>query len=195
MTALIKVSNHLALILPGERHFYNHKRCCSSLFSQRIRTLLSRSNIFTVVHFRFSQLSCSQIARNRELTEVAFPNGTAPKHSPAMLRPDFCGKWIVSLGITPSCSLRLYVTLSMRCLRLFYKSGAGIRLIKFLYSRNQSSYLRCWIIISRTTVRSHINFTLPNLAGSRIDHVFLRLDGSTKQEDREHAQPVTVARS
>ncbi|KAI0255595.1 P-loop containing nucleoside triphosphate hydrolase protein [Lactifluus subvellereus] len=59
MSALIKVSNHLALILPAHTD------------------------------------TPEQTARNRELTEVAFPNGAAPKYGPAMLLPVFCGKWIV----------------------------------------------------------------------------------------------------
>lgn len=53
---------------------------------------------FTVEHFRLSQLSCSQTARNRELTEAVFPNGTALRYGSAILRPEYCGKWIVSLG-------------------------------------------------------------------------------------------------
>ncbi|PSS30856.1 hypothetical protein PHLCEN_2v2583 [Hermanssonia centrifuga] len=36
-----------------------------------------------------------QTMRNRELCEQAFPNGNAPKYGPAMLRPEYCGKWLV----------------------------------------------------------------------------------------------------
>ena len=32
------------------------------------------------------------------------------------------------------------------------------------------------------------------LTRSRIDHKFVKLDGSTKQEDREHARSVPIAR-
>jgi len=66
---------------------------------------------FTVEHFRLSQLSYSQIARNREFTKVAFPNGTALNYSSAILDPEYCGKWKVSLGTTALCPLRLYVAL------------------------------------------------------------------------------------
>ena len=31
-----------------------------------------------------------------------------------------------------------------------------------------------------------------NLSGTCIDYGFVKLDGSTKQEDREHTQPVVV---
>ncbi|KAH9953604.1 P-loop containing nucleoside triphosphate hydrolase protein [Russula dissimulans] len=59
MSALIKVSNHLALILPAPTD------------------------------------TPEQTARNRELTNVAFRNDSAPKFGPAMLLPAYCGKWIV----------------------------------------------------------------------------------------------------
>ncbi|KAI0077655.1 hypothetical protein K474DRAFT_1642880 [Panus rudis PR-1116 ss-1] len=59
VSALIKVSNHLALILPSPKD------------------------------------STEQIARNRELAQIAFPEGGAPKFGPALLVPQYCGKWIV----------------------------------------------------------------------------------------------------
>jgi hypothetical protein len=36
-----------------------------------------------------------QTIRNRELADIAFPNELAPKYGPAMLQPQFCGKWAV----------------------------------------------------------------------------------------------------
>ena len=39
--------------------------------------------------------TCIQTARNRELASMAFPSGSIPKYGPAMLRPEFCGKWQV----------------------------------------------------------------------------------------------------
>ncbi|CAL1697934.1 unnamed protein product [Somion occarium] len=59
VSALIKVSNHLALVLPSPSD------------------------------------SSEQIARNRELADIAFPHGRTPKFGPAMLVPDFCGKWMI----------------------------------------------------------------------------------------------------
>ncbi|KDQ54546.1 hypothetical protein JAAARDRAFT_397913 [Jaapia argillacea MUCL 33604] len=63
MTTLIKVSNHLALILPSPKD------------------------------------SPEQTARNRELSAMAFPDGNAPKYGPAILQPQFCGKWVVLEGL------------------------------------------------------------------------------------------------
>ena len=100
MSALIKVSNHLALILPGES--------CSNHNASQILTPPTLAHMdtpeqvpcpFLLSFLSFNRLVC-QIARNRELAEVAFPNGTAPKYGPAMLLPAFCGKWIVSAGVT-----------------------------------------------------------------------------------------------
>ncbi|KAH9893907.1 P-loop containing nucleoside triphosphate hydrolase protein [Cubamyces lactineus] len=59
MSTLIKISNHLALILPSPTD------------------------------------TVEQTARNRELARLAFPTGSLPKYGPSMLRPEFCGKWIV----------------------------------------------------------------------------------------------------
>ncbi|OBZ74648.1 DNA excision repair protein ERCC-6-like 2 [Grifola frondosa] len=36
-----------------------------------------------------------QTARNRELSQLAFPEGQVPRYGRAMLRPDYCGKWMV----------------------------------------------------------------------------------------------------
>ncbi|KAI0668887.1 P-loop containing nucleoside triphosphate hydrolase protein [Trametes maxima] len=59
MSTLIKISNHLALILPSPTD------------------------------------TTEQTARNRELSRLAFPTGPLPKYGPSMLRPEFCGKWMV----------------------------------------------------------------------------------------------------
>ncbi|OSD03707.1 hypothetical protein PYCCODRAFT_1490777 [Trametes coccinea BRFM310] len=59
MSTLIKISNHLALILPSPMD------------------------------------TIEQTARNRELARLAFPTGPLPKYGPSMLRPEFCGKWMV----------------------------------------------------------------------------------------------------
>ncbi|KAI0742679.1 P-loop containing nucleoside triphosphate hydrolase protein [Daedaleopsis nitida] len=59
MSTLIKISNHLALILPSPSD------------------------------------SVDQTARNRELASLAFGAGSDLKFGPSMLRPEFCGKWVV----------------------------------------------------------------------------------------------------
>ncbi|KAF8064179.1 RAD26-like SNF2 family DNA-dependent ATPase [Lyophyllum atratum] len=59
MSILIKLSNHLALILPSPSD------------------------------------TADQIARNRALAELAFPEGDIPKYGTAMMQPKFCGKWAV----------------------------------------------------------------------------------------------------
>ncbi|KAH9856351.1 P-loop containing nucleoside triphosphate hydrolase protein [Lenzites betulinus] len=59
MSTLIKIANHLALILPSPTD------------------------------------TIEQTARNRELSHLVFPDGALPKYGPSMLRPEFCGKWIV----------------------------------------------------------------------------------------------------
>ncbi|KAI8972582.1 P-loop containing nucleoside triphosphate hydrolase protein [Trametes punicea] len=59
MSTLIKISNHLALILPSPTD------------------------------------TVEQASRNRELARLAFPTGPLPKYGPSMLRPEFCGKWMV----------------------------------------------------------------------------------------------------
>ncbi|KAI0632843.1 P-loop containing nucleoside triphosphate hydrolase protein [Trametes polyzona] len=59
MSTLIKIANHLALILPAPTD------------------------------------TVEQTARNRELSRLAFPTGPLPKYGPSMLRPEFCGKWMV----------------------------------------------------------------------------------------------------
>ncbi|KAH9976865.1 P-loop containing nucleoside triphosphate hydrolase protein [Lactifluus volemus] len=102
MSALIKVSNHLALILP---------------------------------------------ARNRELAEVAFPNGTAPRYGPAMLLPAFCGKWIV--------------------------------LETLLQEWRRDSTSKVLIFTKSVKLLDMLEFHL-----KRQHYGFVKLDGSTKQEDR-----------
>ncbi|KAF9480626.1 hypothetical protein BDN70DRAFT_877317 [Pholiota conissans] len=57
MSVLIKLSNHLALILPGPTD------------------------------------TPEQTMRNRQLAEIAFPDGNIPKYGAAMLLPEYCGKW------------------------------------------------------------------------------------------------------
>lgn len=59
MSALIKLSNHLALILPGPND------------------------------------TPEQTLRNRELAEIAFPDGHIPKFGTAMMQAKYCGKWTV----------------------------------------------------------------------------------------------------
>jgi hypothetical protein len=95
---------------------------------------------FSLFHFPHTRL---QTARNRELAEVAFPNGTAPKYGPAILKPEFCGKWKVSLRMLAFCLSFLHVVLDVRYSRPSCTSGAGILPIKFLFSQNQSSYSTC----------------------------------------------------
>ncbi|TCD62825.1 hypothetical protein EIP91_006366 [Steccherinum ochraceum] len=58
LTTLIKVSNHLALILPSPTD------------------------------------NAEQTVRNRELSDLAFGRH-CPKYGPAVLNPNFCGKWLV----------------------------------------------------------------------------------------------------
>jgi hypothetical protein len=67
---------------------------------------LYRLSLFHHLHTRF------QTARNRELTEIAFPNDSAPKYGPAILLPVYCGKWIVSLEASACHLSRLNVVLA-----------------------------------------------------------------------------------
>ncbi|KAF8904775.1 P-loop containing nucleoside triphosphate hydrolase protein [Gymnopilus junonius] len=57
MSILIKLSNHLGLILPGPND------------------------------------TTDQTVRNRQLAEIAFPDGNIPKFGTAMMQPQNCGKW------------------------------------------------------------------------------------------------------
>ncbi|EKM52602.1 uncharacterized protein PHACADRAFT_261138 [Phanerochaete carnosa HHB-10118-sp] len=59
MSALIKISNHLALILPSPTD------------------------------------TPDQVVRNKALAKVAFGDGYIPSYGPAMLVPQYCGKWLV----------------------------------------------------------------------------------------------------
>ncbi|KAI0270605.1 P-loop containing nucleoside triphosphate hydrolase protein [Gloeopeniophorella convolvens] len=111
MSALIKVSNHLALILPAHSD------------------------------------TPEQTARNRELTEVIFPNGGAPKYGPSMLLPAYCGKWIVLETL-----LQEWRKDPTNKVLIFTKSVKLLDMLEF--------HLR----------RQHYGF--------------VKLDGSTKQEDR-----------
>ena len=77
MSTLIKISNHLALILPGASPSFD-----VSLHLLTLRGLGPND-------------SPEQVVRNRELSNLVFPAGRVPKYGPAMLRPEFCGKWQV----------------------------------------------------------------------------------------------------
>ncbi|EJD04971.1 uncharacterized protein FOMMEDRAFT_154122 [Fomitiporia mediterranea MF3/22] len=59
LTILLKISNHLALILPSPND------------------------------------TEEQTKRNREISRIAFQSDTIPKYGPAILLPQFCGKWDV----------------------------------------------------------------------------------------------------
>ncbi|THH04714.1 hypothetical protein EW145_g5316 [Phellinidium pouzarii] len=59
LTVLLKISNHLALILPSPDD------------------------------------TAEQTKRNREISKIAFPGESIPKYGPAILLPQFCGKWDV----------------------------------------------------------------------------------------------------
>ena len=37
-----------------------------------------------------------QTARNRNLAEIAFPEGNIPKYGTAMMQAKYCGKWAVN---------------------------------------------------------------------------------------------------
>ncbi|KZT66740.1 hypothetical protein DAEQUDRAFT_767713 [Daedalea quercina L-15889] len=63
LTLLIRISNHLALVLPSPGD------------------------------------TPEQTIRNRELAKIAFPEGSIPKFGPAMMMPEFCGKWLVLEGL------------------------------------------------------------------------------------------------
>ncbi|KAG6856842.1 hypothetical protein H0H87_012900 [Tephrocybe sp. NHM501043] len=80
MSILIKLSNHLALILPCVFLTLPHP------FEQSLRSRLS---------LLAPTDNPEQITRNRALAEFAFPNGDIPKYGTAMIQPKFCGKWAV----------------------------------------------------------------------------------------------------
>ncbi|KAI0299056.1 P-loop containing nucleoside triphosphate hydrolase protein [Multifurca ochricompacta] len=111
MSALIKVSNHLALILPAHTD------------------------------------TPEQTTRNRELTEVAFPGGSAPKYGPAMLLPAFCGKFIVLDTL-----LQEWRRDPINKVLIFTKSVKLLDMLEFHLKRQH--------------------------------YGFVKLDGSTKQDDR-----------
>ncbi|KAJ7160738.1 P-loop containing nucleoside triphosphate hydrolase protein [Mycena filopes] len=60
---LIKLSNHLGLILPSPKD------------------------------------TPDQLVRNRQLAAMAFPNGSAPSYTMAIIDKGYCGKWTVLLGL------------------------------------------------------------------------------------------------
>jgi len=110
MSALIKVSNHLALILPGEprRHFGSFGLL--PLYpSAPTDTPEQVDFLHSSALFRITHITC-QTARNRELTDVAFGDVSAPRFGPAMMLTAYCGKWIVGFGaarisfVTFTCS-------------------------------------------------------------------------------------------
>lgn len=80
MSTLIKISNHLALILPC-----TPLRATNGLNVQLIKCDLTAPTD-----------SGEQLERHRQLSRAAFGGEhKVPKYGPAMLRPDLCGKWIV----------------------------------------------------------------------------------------------------
>lgn len=98
LTTLIKISNHLALILPCKLFLFH-----ALLMSCRLWYCLSApSDTADQVRFNLTQymlfliaVTLVQTARHRELSRVAFGNESIPKYGPAMLVPRFCGKWMV----------------------------------------------------------------------------------------------------
>ncbi|KAI0717768.1 P-loop containing nucleoside triphosphate hydrolase protein [Cerioporus squamosus] len=108
MSTLIKISNHLALILPSPSD------------------------------------STEQTTRNRELCKLAF-GGTVPKYGPAMLQPEFCGKWMVLetllRGWRKDRSNKVLIfTKSVKLLEMleFHLSGQGHGFVKLDGSTKQS---------------------------------------------------------
>ncbi|KAF5345800.1 hypothetical protein D9756_010881 [Leucocoprinus leucothites] len=77
MSILIKLSNHLALILPGPNDS-----------PEQVHRLI----LIDPTKWKF-YISIHQIARNRTLTDIVFPDGNAPKYGAAMMQPRYCGKW------------------------------------------------------------------------------------------------------
>ncbi|KZS99403.1 uncharacterized protein LAESUDRAFT_733121, partial [Laetiporus sulphureus 93-53] len=53
-----------------------------------------------------SHYSGMQTIRRRELSRIVFGEGSAPKYGPAMLVPEFCGKWLVHSVSTPSSRMQ-----------------------------------------------------------------------------------------
>ncbi|KAF9054254.1 P-loop containing nucleoside triphosphate hydrolase protein [Panaeolus papilionaceus] len=111
MSALIKLSNHLALILPGPND------------------------------------TPEQTLRNRELAEIAFPDGHIPKFGTAMMQAKYCGKWT-----TLEVLLKQWRTDRTNKVLIFTKSVKLLDMLEF-----------------------HL---------SSRPYRFLKLDGSTKQQDR-----------
>ncbi|KAI0370889.1 P-loop containing nucleoside triphosphate hydrolase protein [Pilatotrama ljubarskyi] len=109
MSTLIKISNHLALILPSPTD------------------------------------TTEQTARNRELSRMAFPTGPLPKYGPSMLRPEFCGKWMVLETLLKEWKREggnkvLIFTKSVKLLEMleFHLNNRGLGFVKLDGSTKQS---------------------------------------------------------
>ncbi|KAH7924359.1 hypothetical protein BV22DRAFT_517474 [Leucogyrophana mollusca] len=101
MSILIKISNHLALILPAPSD------------------------------------SPEQTARHRELAEVAFPGHSIPKYGPAMLQPQFCGKWLVLDTL-----LKEWRKDRLNKVLIFTKSVKLLEMLEFHLNNNSYGFLK-----------------------------------------------------
>ncbi|PPQ63446.1 hypothetical protein CVT24_004978 [Panaeolus cyanescens] len=109
MSALIKLSNHLGLILPGPND------------------------------------TAEQTLRNRELADMAFPDGPIPKFGTAMMQAKYCGKWktlevLLTQWRREKSNKVLIFTKSVKLLDMleFHLSSKSYRFLKLDGSTKQS---------------------------------------------------------
>jgi hypothetical protein len=98
IATMIKISNHLCLILPC--------RLSQPPFGDSLTFSLDHKDNHEQVRATDSPPrrawadEIHQNQRNREWTNIAFPDeDTAPRYGTAMLQPDLCGKWLVRAGL------------------------------------------------------------------------------------------------
>ena len=93
MSILIKLSNHLGLILPGKSR---SNLPGSGQSNNRTSAPIDSPDQVRKFAINWIYINYVQTIRNRTLSEVAFPEGGIPKYGAAMMQPQYCGKWAVS---------------------------------------------------------------------------------------------------
>ncbi|KAH8114900.1 P-loop containing nucleoside triphosphate hydrolase protein [Phellopilus nigrolimitatus] len=101
LTVLLKISNHLALILPSPND------------------------------------TEEQTKRNREVSKIAFKGETIPKYGPAILLPQFCGKWDVL-----NLLLKEWQKDRANKVLIFTKSVKLLDMLDYHLNRNSYSFCR-----------------------------------------------------
>ena len=76
MDAILKISNHIVLILPD-----------GACFSRNL--INTSSELFAAGN----NLSKEQQSKAKELSQIAWPDGNPPSYAEVLYQPNFCGKW------------------------------------------------------------------------------------------------------